>query len=207
MRQKRKRETAPTGTRLAPLALMPPRTSTEWFEEPELVFADKMTNPDPKVGIPLYGPRSLGTVRHKREVHVGFIGTAEAVANAQRFYEECAEGVDGDEEHAPFPGCSAEKELGFRCDLRTDANMVEAITRQESIEILGIRNSRSRFETMLKLLQSKMKLLCTKDYPLDYVVVVLPSELYKACRVTKYMERGLGGRFTVTCAALSKPRP
>jgi len=121
-----------SSTKIAPLQLTRPRTSTEWVEEPNLVFADGMLNPDPKVGIPLYGPRSLDTGRHKREVHVGFIGTAESVENGRRFFAELAEGVDGNEEHPPFPGCKAD--LGFRCDLLMDSNAVALITRQESLQ-------------------------------------------------------------------------
>ena len=179
-----------SNTRITPLALARPRTSAEWMEEPNLVFADGAQHPDPKVGIPLYGPRSLGTGRHKREVHIGFIGTGESVDNAQRFYLELAEGVDGDEEHQPFPGCQAD--LGFRCDLSTDSNTTALITRQETLQILGIKNERQRFETMLGLLQSKMEILTQKDHPLDYIVLVLPKDLYKACRVADYYEKGVG---------------
>jgi hypothetical protein len=32
-----------------------------------ILFANGKTHPDPKVGIPLYGPRSLGTRRHKNQ--------------------------------------------------------------------------------------------------------------------------------------------
>nr|MBA3715062.1 hypothetical protein [Pyrinomonadaceae bacterium] len=44
---------------IAPLELTPAHTATEWFDEPNLVFADGNEHPDPKVGIPLYGPRSF----------------------------------------------------------------------------------------------------------------------------------------------------
>src|ERR1043165_7101319 len=121
-RQKRSRTEA--SGKLAPIVLHRPHRSTEWRQEPALIFADGMSHPDPKVGIPLYGPRSLGTARHKREVHVGFIGTADAVANAQQFYAECSEGVDGDVDHAPFPGCQSDR--GYRCELRTDKNLVRS---------------------------------------------------------------------------------
>src|SRR5262249_55245578 len=67
-------------TKITPLQLDAPTISTEWFEEPQILFADGSMHCDPKVGIPLYGPRSLGTGRHKREIHVGIIGTAEGIA-------------------------------------------------------------------------------------------------------------------------------
>jgi hypothetical protein len=143
--------------KVAPLALATPRTSTDFIEEPELLFGGGNTHFDPKTGIPLYGPRSLGTPRHQHEVHIGFIGTSEAVDHAQQFYEKCCDGVDGDEKHAPFPGCTADR--GFRCNLRLDANLVELITRHEHQDILGTKRSRERFEAMLWLLRQKMEIL------------------------------------------------
>ncbi len=145
---------------------------------------------DPKVGIPLYGPRSFGGPRHKQEVHVGFVGTSEAVEHARTFYEMCSAGVAGSGDDAPFPGCKADR--GYRCELRTDDRIVELITRQESNELLGIRQSRERFETILTVLGSKMRLLTQRDHPLDYVCVVLPEDLYRKCRVTNYREKRPG---------------
>ena len=151
-----------TSEKLAPLTLATPSASTDWFEEPELLFANGMGHIDPKVGIPLYGPRSFGTPRHKREVHIGMIGTGEAVANARTFYEQCAEGVLGDEDNPHFPGCKADR--GFRCDLKAD--LVEPITRQEFTEITGIKRSKERFNAMLNLLLAKTEIITQKDHPL-----------------------------------------
>lgn len=176
--------------RLAPLKLEEPDSRSQWLEEPELSFADGSKHVDPKVGISLYGPRSLGTARHKREMHIGFIGTAEAVWYARELYERFSDGVDGDESHVPFPGFAADK--GFRCELRTDDALVEYISRSESIAIDGIKNGRERFEAMLALLRGKMELLTQRDYPLDYVVLALPPNLLKRCRVVDYTERGVG---------------
>ena len=67
-------------SKLQPLALEAPTLHASWFQEPLLLFGNGQTHVDPKVGIPLYGPRSLNTQRHKSEVHVGLIGTSQAVA-------------------------------------------------------------------------------------------------------------------------------
>lgn len=174
---------------IAPLQLATVHTTTEWLEEPSLIFAGGNEHPDPKVGIPLYGPRSLNTPRHKREVHVGFIGTGGGIDMARRFLRECTDGVDGDDDHAPFPGCTAER--GFRCELQLEG-AIEKITHGELTDVLGIRNGRQRFETMLGLLRTKMELLTRQDYPLDYVVLVLPQDLHKRCRVADYFQKGVG---------------
>jgi hypothetical protein len=158
--KKTKRSTTPT-TRtnkgsvgaVPPLVLAGPKCRAEWFPEPELLFAQGYRACDPQVGIPLYGPRSFGTTRHKSEIHVGFIGTRPSVAGAQEFYEWAAEGVDGNEKHTPFPGCSPS--VGFRTALRIDEATVELITRQESQDILAIRGQRPAFEQLLELLDNK----------------------------------------------------
>lgn len=187
---KLRKRSVTVSNKFALLKLASPHTSTEWFEEPSLLFANNMTHCDPKIGIPLYGPRSLGSTRHKQEVHVGLIGTGDAVEHAQKFYEECANGVPGDDDHVPFPGCK--RDLGFHCELRMDANLVELITRQESLQVLNTKNSRQRFEAMLDLLRRKMEILTQKDHPLDYIVLVLPQDLYSKCRVADYTEKRIG---------------
>jgi hypothetical protein len=185
----RNRKNQPTKTyKVAPTELVTPRLSTEWLEEPGLLFANGNVHPDPKTGIPLYGPWSLATARHKREVHVGFIGTSDSVDHAQQFYLKCSNGIDGDDQHAPFPGCRSD--IGFRCDLRMDAKLIEQISRHESQRILAIKKGRERFETMLELLQQKLMVLSQRDYPLDYVVLAMPDDLYRRCRVTNYRDKG-----------------
>lgn len=175
-------------TKLLPLELAPPRTVAEWLDEPDLMFANGNLSPDPKVGIPLYGPRSLGTSRHKSEIHVGFIGTSDTVAKARALYQRCSQGIDGDNDHEPFPGCNPAE--GFRCDLTTD--LTEIIRQHEYDLILGERKKRQKFETLLKVLQQKMNLITGRDHPLDYIVVALPDELYKKCRSVEYTETGVG---------------
>jgi len=173
------------------LRLGAPCVSTQWFEEPPLTFASSHQHIDPKVGIPLYGPASLGSSRHKSEVHVGFIGTGEGIEKAMRFYSACCEGVDGDEQHEPFPGCKADR--GYRCDLRMSDAFNEKITQHELSELLKIRESRQRFVAALDLLLEKLRLLTKEhDHPLDYVVVVVPPSLYDKCRVADYHEKGVG---------------
>lgn len=140
-------------------------------------------------GIPL-GPRSLGTVRHKREVHVGFIGTSGSVDLARRYFDQSSYGVDGDADHAPFPGCRANR--GFRCDLLYDDKLVELVTRSEHQDILGITRSRDRFEKLLLTLELKLRLLTQKDHPLDYIVLALPTDLYQRGKGVDYVEKGVG---------------
>lgn len=165
------------------------RTSTAWFDEPDLVFAGGHTAKDPRVGIPLHGPRSLGTSRHKKEVHVGFIGTASAVDHARTYLTACAAGVDGDADHHPFPGSTAD--AGFRTELRFDDRIVERITQTELTDLMGIKSSRDGFEHTINLLGEKLKVLGRRDHPLDYVVLVLPPDVYAKRKSVTYRDKGV----------------
>jgi hypothetical protein len=189
MRPRRRAKRA-DGYRVAPLQLDRPRLAAGWLDEPGLLFAGGHEHVDPKTGIPLYGPRSLGTHRHKREVHVGFIGTGGSVDLARRYYEQASLGVDGDGGHAPFPGCRADR--GFRCDLVFDDKLVEPLTRSDHQDLLGLKRGRERFENLLRMLEAKLRLLTQKDHPLDYVVLALPSDLYRKCKAVDYVEKGVG---------------
>lgn len=175
-------------TKLLPLELASPQTGAEWLDEPDLVFANGNLSPDPKVGIPLYGPRSLETSRHRSEIHIGFIGTSDTVAKAKALYEQCSRGIDGNDNYEPFPACNPNE--GFRCNLTTD--LTEIIRQHEYDLILDERKKRQKFETLLGILQQKMNLITERDRPLDYIVVALPDELYKKCRSVEYTETGVG---------------
>lgn len=176
--------------RTRPLDLNTVTASSSWSDEPKLLFANGFEHPDPKVGIPLFGPRSYGTARHPQEVHIGFIGPAEAVDGAQEYYASASAGVSGEGDHMPFPGFL--KDIGYRSELRFDSSMVEKITRQETLQLFSIRKRRDRFDAALSLLDSKLGSLAGKDHPLDYVVVVLSPDLHSKCKVVDFNQKGLG---------------
>ncbi len=143
--------------KIKPLELNRPKLSTQFFDEPKLLFANDREHSNPKIGIALYGPRSLGTSRHKQEVHIGFIGSGEGMTAARKFYSDLTDGVAGDTGQVSFPGCKADQ--GFRCELRMDDNLFEAMTRKEMIEILNITNQKDRFERFLGVLQPTFRRL------------------------------------------------
>ncbi len=162
----------------------------EWFNEPELRFGSGGKQVDPTVGIPLYGPWSLGTPRHKAEVHVGFIGTGSGIEEGIKFLNYCSAGVDGDDMHAPFPGCQSE--IGYRMALKVSDPICEKITQRELDEVLGIKSTKERFHTALELLSSKVRILAERDHPLDYIAIVIPKDFRKRCGVADFHEKGVG---------------
>lgn len=166
--------------------MCPPKTDAYWIEDQKLVFAQGQIANDPKVGIPLYGPMSYQTPRHRNEVHVGIIATSQMAESVTNYYNSLALGVDGSNKVFPFPGCQPDR--GYRTRVIFDSALVERILRSEHQEILAIKNQKDRFEQLVLLLDQKIRLLTEKDRPLDYIVISIPNDIYKCCRVAKYVK-------------------
>jgi len=168
-----------------------PLIKCEYIDEPKLRFADGYEHVDPKTGILNSAPKSYAPQhRHPATIRVGFIGSAETVEKAKRWLIRGSEGIPGDENHPPFPGFR--EDAGFRSRLIFDNNWIAQIYQTEIDEILKIRRSRERFERMLFTLEEKLKLLTNKDLLPEYVIVAIPSNLYRECRVTDYVDKNLG---------------
>lgn len=162
--------------------------STQWLDEPRLAFQSGDTHGDPKTGVTLYGPVGLSNGTHREQVHVGFIGTETGVRRAREMLEEYATGVAGDQAITPFPGC--DKSTGYRCELEFSDKTTQALTTNELREVVDTKKSRDRFEAALTLLDGKFRIVTGRDAPLDYVMVVIPDDLYRRARATDYRDGG-----------------
>ena len=168
-----------------------PKISCQYLGEPLLCFADGKQHIDPKFGVLNFGPKSYSPIkRHPSLVRVGFIGSAETIEIAKQWMEKTAQGVLGDDKHPAFPGF--QKERGFFSELVFDDAWIGQLNRSEIEDVLKIKSERERFEAAVKLLESKLNLLSRKDQPPEYVVVSLPEQLSKKCRVADYKDTELG---------------
>jgi len=163
----------------------------DYLTEPLLEFGDAQLHVDPKSGISRYGPRSRGRGEHPREVQVGLIGTAETIQTARNWLEDNSDGVLGDDKNPEFPGFKSDR--GFLSDLRFDSSWCETITQTELGDLMRERRlQRDRFEATVALLDEKMRLLSDRDHPPQYVLVALPLELERRCRVADYVDPAVG---------------
>lgn len=168
-----------------------------WLPEPKLSFAGNSTHTNPKVGVPLYGPKSLNTPRHKNEIHIGFVGEAGATENVLRFIDDCTPGVNAEDVKngsMPFPGLS--KEVGYRFEIVYSDATIEKITNSEREKILALSLPEAQFNGMLDLIETKVSLLCEKDHPIDYIYVVLTEDIYDKLRVVNSTDP-ISGKGTV----------
>ena len=173
--------------------LASPKMRLRHLPEPELSFANGFTHINPKIGIPLYGPKSLHTPRHKKEVHIGFVGEAGAIENVLQFINDCSAGVKAEDignGSMPFPGLSSE--VGYRFEIVRSEHAIEKITNSEREKILNNATSGARFSEMLNLIEAKVNILCEKDHPIDYIFIVLTEDVYETLGVVETADPILG---------------
>jgi hypothetical protein len=139
------------------------------------------------VGIPLYGPYTIDSSRHRPRISIGLIGTGQTCESAALFLQECCKGVPSDGGDDPFPGNDAKR--GYRFDLVMSASMDEKLTLHDISAITAIHNRRARFEACLDMLESKTRTVAERDSPPDCIVVALPDELDKKCSAVDYVGR------------------
>lgn len=168
----------------------PPQATitTRWLEEPKLAFHSGGRHDDPKTGVALYGPVGLSNGTHRNEVHVGLIGTEAGIHAARSMLDQFQGGVAGDDSVTPFPGC--DPHTGYRCTLRYSDKTTQTLTFNELREVTETKASRDRFKGALALLDDKLRIVTSRDVPLDYVLVVIPDDLYRRARVADYREGG-----------------
>jgi len=176
-----------TAKRHLSIQLEQPPVDAKWLPEPELVFAEGNRHIDPKTGLSLWGPASLGTERHRSVIRAGFVGLASAIDNVRALIDEAAQGIEGGDTHHPFPGFGESFHTEIAC---SDDNLSQVLTINEHKDLLDTTASRQRFEDTLAILDYKVRLLAERDDRPDLVFVVFDPDMYRRMRVVEYREKG-----------------
>lgn len=163
-----------------------------WLPEPLLSFGDGGRHVDPKEGIARYGPHSMGGASHPSELRVGIIGTAGLIETTNEWLRRNAEGVGGNETNPRFAGFGGDR--GFMCRLENSADWNALLSSKDVAETTAVRSQQERFEAAVSLLESRLRSIAELDRPPDCVIIALPAEMYRRCRVAEYYDKELGGR-------------
>ncbi len=165
---------------------------SSWLPEPLLGFGGGGRHVDPKEGIARYGPYSLGGPSHPPEIRVGITSTAELIETTRGWLESSSAGVGGNDTNPRFAGFASDR--GFMTELRFADEWNALVSSRDLAEMTAIRSQRERFEAAVDLLDGRLRAIAELDRPPDYVIVTLPAEMYRRCRVADYYDKEIGGR-------------
>jgi hypothetical protein len=157
---------------------------------PPLQFGGAASTSDPKSGLESAGPFDLrfGAAR-KDAVHVGMIGPADMIDNAQKWLTRCAAGIPAlgpaTSLRRPFPGFSEV----FRKKLIYSAHLSIALADvgDDAIErALAGTDAFIRFQTIVDLYDAGLQRLAGRDVNRpDVVLVCLPQSVLDKCRTVE----------------------
>lgn len=170
-------------------ALSSPSFAIEWLSEPELGFADGLQHIDPKVGIAAAGPYSRDQSNHRASITAGFIGTGKTIDTARKWLARAAQGVDGDDDHHPFPGYQAAGP--FASTLRLDGPEAKITAREVRDLMAEGRRRLDGFNALLDIMDAHMKRLSELDAPPDIVFIILPGEVSRRYWSVQSTRRGV----------------
>jgi hypothetical protein len=168
-----------------------PSLKCDYFDEASLEFACGREHVSPKVGLTLFGPRSLDMPqRHPSAIKIGFVGSGTSIESARKWIDSCTPGVQGDVDNLDFPGFQEDR--GFFSTLLINDNWVETITQHEILSVSKPRLRKERFALALEIVADKIRILSQKDQSPDYVVLALPDDLLSHCEVVNFTDAILG---------------
>jgi hypothetical protein len=191
--------------------LSSPSFSIDWLAEPELAFADDMQHIDPKVGIAAAGPYSRDEHNHRATVTAGFIGTGKTIEAARKWLTRAAEGVDGDDEHHPFPGYQASGP--FASTLRVDGPEAKITAREVRALMAERRKRMDGFQALLGVIEAHVKSLSELDAPPDIVFIILPADVSRRYWSGRFHKARRNDRLEPACRhqgarnAAARPHP
>ena len=160
-------------------------------DEPPLEFACGRLHLSPKLGLTIFGPRSLDLYnRHPDAIRLGFVGSGASTASAKRWIDACSQGVSGEGKYDDFPGFAGD--LGYFTRLMMADSLSEIITATEIREISKPHLRRERFDLAAGLVDDKLRLLAERDQAPTCVVLALPNDLLDHCKVVDFMDPKLG---------------
>src|SRR5579885_1536306 len=167
--------------------LLKPSIKCQYLEEPSLLFAGAREHVSARMGITLFGPRSLDMPdRHPSTTKVGLIGSGSSIESAANWLESCLEGVEGNENNDTFPGYA--ENCGFYATLSFSKGWNEIITQHDLATVAKLHKRRDRFLMAVELIADKLRLLSQKDRRPDYIVLALPDALLGHCEVVDYTD-------------------
>ena len=154
--------------------------------EPRLLFGGGHTHVDPKTGLGLYGPYTIGDQPRPSlsSIIVGFVGTASMVADAVEWVRSLGHPVlnDGSQPflYPSFPGFHSEHP--FRCNLVVGEAWRETVDKRLDA---ALRNPQfyERISTVIDAYISGIEVLAERDPVPQIILCCMPQDVIDLCTV------------------------
>jgi hypothetical protein len=151
-----------------------------------LIFADKQTCDDPKIGLTAYGPYSKTDATRKTIIRIGVVGPAEAIDRALQLIERMGSPIPFSEKldamlHPGFPGLSDQDP--FQIQFVTQSVWCRKLTPTQVATVENHPDFPTRIKLLVDAVTAQVKALADQDSGPDVVLIAMTAGLEKKCRV------------------------
>lgn len=152
--------------------------------EPDLIFKDKFTCADPRVGLLNFKPNGLESENLK--IPIGIIGSKKSINSAADFLSLLQYSIPGvifpnsNIRSIDFPGLYCDGPLGFYFE--KDDNYCQEISPHNLDKILNMSNRKDRIIEFSTQIEQILKDLSGQNPKTPIVLISLPRKILEACR-------------------------
>jgi hypothetical protein len=151
------------------------------FDEPKLVFGGHHTHVDPKTGLALYGPYSLGRDDQVplRSITVGIVGTSDLIFSMKTWLKDCQGRITNDGREPfwrpAFPGIHAES--CFQCSVNFGETWQQSIDANALSKTLELQNYWAQLKNISELYTSAIERMLEREPKPNVIVCITPEEV------------------------------
>lgn len=175
--------------------------SSDYVEEPDLVFGGQKEEKDPRIGLKYHGPYHYTGEKEPSpsSVRVGIIGNSTTITLAKNVLEKLKGPIDSPGSNkwlAPnYPGFS--QGTSIKCDFVTSENWEATIKESEIKTVLEIADSVNvRIAAGVNLFKDKVNAISLEDNKPDVIICAMPAEIEEYCGISERTRGAKRPKFT-----------
>lgn len=161
------------------------RLEAHHLDEPQLLFNGHHRHVDPKAGLEIYGPFSVGddSLPMLRQLSVGIVAPASLVTSIRGWLQTLQHRVAGDSgepfSRPGFPGIA--EDTSFQCRLTSPEVLTRVVAQRAIAEAMLAGTEAERIAAITAAYGEQLRALAEREPMPDVVVLGLPEDMIQAC--------------------------
>ncbi len=175
--------------------------SSDYIDEPDLIFGGQREEKDPRIGLRYHGPYHYAAEKEPapNKVRVGIIGDSTTITLAKKVLQELKGPIKSPSSNkwlSPnYPGFS--KDTAIKCDFVTSTNWEAIIKDSEIKAVLSIVESvNQRIAAGVNLFRDKVKVISMEDNKPDVIICAMPTDIEDYCGISEKTRGAKRPKFT-----------
>lgn len=180
---------------------MPNVFSSDFIDEPDLIFGSQREEKDPRIGLKYHGPYHYTAEKEPspNRIRVGIVGSSTTITLAKKVLESLKGPIESPSSNKwltpDYPGFS--QGTSIKCDFVTSENWEAIIKESEIKDVLAIAESVNvRIAAGVNLFKDKVRIISLEDNKPDVIICAMPAEIEDYCGISEKTRGAKRPKFT-----------